>query len=86
MKKPFQIPAESVEAATPVVLAARIKKSSKYYGQGGPDRDDDEGFPVCIGNDVGGYVVQGGPGGQYRLADVELWALTPSAVWVLIKP
>ncbi len=50
-------------------LLARIRPTSKYYGQG------DEGvlFPVCIGP-AGEYCVLGGPGGQYRLLDVDLFA------------
>jgi hypothetical protein len=83
--KPLHVPDELLEGVTPVVLAARIKKTSKYYGQAGPGRDEEEGFPVFISTDALGYVVQGGPGGQYRLDDVELWALRGTA-WVLIKP
>ena len=51
-------------------LLARIRPTSKYYGQG------DEGtlFPVCIGP-AGEYCVLGGPGGQYRLLDVDLFAV-----------
>ena len=51
-------------------LLARVRPSSKYYGQGV------EGalFPVCIGP-AGEYVVIGGPGGQYRLFDVDLFAV-----------
>lgn len=51
-------------------LMARIRPSSKYHGQG------DEGalFAVCIGPD-GEYNVLGGPGGQYRLSDVDLFAV-----------
>lgn len=51
-------------------LLARIRPTSKYYGQG------DEGtlFPVCIGP-AGEYCVIGGPGGQYRLSDVDLFAV-----------
>lgn len=51
-------------------LMARIRPSSKYFGQGA------EGglFPVCIGP-AGEYRVLGGPGGQYRLADVDLFAI-----------
>ncbi len=51
-------------------LCAEIKRSSKYYGQTAAG----ELFPVSI---VGGgeYVVQGGPGGQYRFKDVWLWAV-----------
>lgn len=50
-------------------LLARIRPTSKYFGQG------DEGtlFPVCIGP-AGEYCVLGGPGGQYRLSDVDLFA------------
>jgi len=52
-------------------LFAKIKRSSKYYGQG------EEGalFEVFIeaGNPSADYLVQGGPGGQYRLTDVNLY-------------
>jgi hypothetical protein len=49
---------------------ARIRPSSKYHGQG------EEGalFAVCIGPS-GDYSVFGGPGGQYRLSDVDLFAV-----------
>lgn len=50
-------------------LYAKIKKSSKYYGQG-----DGSLFPVFV--EAGhreAYLVQGGPGGQYRLRDVNLY-------------
>jgi hypothetical protein len=43
-------------------LLARIRPSSKYYGQG----QEDALFAVCIGPS-GEYSVLGGPGGQYRL-------------------
>lgn len=51
-------------------LLARIRPSSKYYGQG------DEGllFPVVITSPKE-YGVVGGPGGQYRLNDVDLFAV-----------
>ncbi|ANH74566.1 hypothetical protein ACS15_1719 [Ralstonia insidiosa] len=51
-------------------LFAEIKRSSKYYGQSGRG----ELFPVVV-LAGGEYVVQGGPGGQYRLKDVWLWAV-----------
>jgi hypothetical protein len=51
-------------------LLARIRPSSKYYGQG----DDGALFAVCIGP-AGEYRVLGGPGGQYRLSDVDLFAV-----------
>lgn len=52
-------------------LYAKIKRSSKYYGQTGPN----ELFPVYVEARRGEYVVQGGPGGQYRLADVNLFVV-----------
>ncbi len=54
-------------------IYARIKKSSKYYGQTAPG----DLFPVYV-EATGyreGYVVQGGPGGQYRLQDVNLYVV-----------
>lgn len=57
-------------AAAGTPLIASIKKTSKYFGQG----KEGARFPVLIqaGNE---YVVLGGPGGQYRLADVNLFAV-----------
>lgn len=59
-------------------LYAEIKKSSKYASQA--DWARREGwpypFPVRIASDGGGdYVVKGGVGGQYRLADVNLYVI-----------
>lgn len=51
-------------------LLARIRPSSKYYGQG----VEDTLFAVCIGPG-GEYRVLGGDGGQYRLSDVDLFAV-----------
>lgn len=51
-------------------LYAEIKRSSKYYGQTAAG----ELFRVSV-VPGGEYVVQGGPGGQYRLKDVWLWAV-----------
>ncbi len=51
-------------------LYAKIKRTSKYYGQG----EIDGLFEVFIDPSVRDeYKVQGGPGGQYRLRDVTLW-------------
>lgn len=56
-------------------LFAKIKRNSKYayqnehaigFGYGLP-------FKVSIVPSFGEYCVQGGPGGQYRLADVQLF-------------
>lgn len=54
-------------------IYARIKRSSRYYGQG----DRGELFDVMI-KAAGGdeYVVHGGPGGRYRLRDVNLFVGT----------
>ena len=51
-------------------LMARIRQSSKYHDQG----ESGALFPVCIAR-PGEYCVQGGPGGQYRLQDVDLFAV-----------
>lgn len=53
-------------------LYAKIKPSSKYFGQGVVDGL----FEVFV--EVGhpdAYLVQGGPGGQYRLCDVDLYVV-----------
>lgn len=52
-------------------IYARIKRSSKYYGQG----ERGKLFPVYVMSGAGDYVVQGGPGGQYRLVDVNLYVV-----------
>lgn len=51
-------------------LLARIRRTSKYFGQG------EEGglFPVVVGH-KGDYGVIGGPGGQYRQRDVDLFVV-----------
>lgn len=61
--------------ATGQKLFARIRPSSKYYGQGG----EDFLFPVVITSSPE-YRVSGGPGGQYRLKDVDLFAEFTSGV------
>ena len=55
-------------------IYAKIKKSSKYAGQAVlAKRDGVYPFPVNFSDDRDGYVVKGGPGGQYRLKDVSLF-------------
>jgi hypothetical protein len=51
-------------------LLARIRRGSQYFGRG------DEGalFPVVVAS-TGEYGVIGGPAGQYRQADVDLFAV-----------
>jgi hypothetical protein len=59
-------------------LYAEIKKSSKYASQIALCRSNGYGYPfkVRIVYDGGGdYVVKGGVGGQYRLADVNLYVI-----------
>lgn len=53
-------------------IYARIKRTSKYYGQ----TRNEELFPVHIAHQGGWeYVVRGGPGGGYRLKDVNLFVV-----------
>ena len=59
-------------------LYAKIKRSSKYEYQNQTAKDNGFGLPFEV--DVApafatskSYVVHGGPGGQYRLADVNLF-------------
>jgi hypothetical protein len=53
-------------------LYAKIKRTSKYFGQ----TEHGALFPVFVEVGwVGGYVVQGGPGGQYCLKDVNLYVV-----------
>ena len=62
---------------TQTQLFAKIKKSSKYFGQG-----DGKEFPIIVlgsGGASGDYLIQGAPGefcatNQYRLIDVNLYA------------
>lgn len=59
-------------------LYAEIKKSSKYAHQASLARSRGEyPFQVRVQNDHGGeYCVAGGPGGQYRLRDVNLYVIS----------
>lgn len=51
-------------------LYARIKKTSEYAHQ------TDKLFPVWVGTPpYGNYAVRGGPGGVYRLSDVEFYVI-----------
>lgn len=57
-------------------LYAKIKRTSKYYGQG----EIDGLFEVFVDPRIRDeYKVQGGPGGQYRLSDVTLWVKAGNA-------
>jgi len=58
-------------------LYAEIKKSSKYASQADLCRNSPHGYPfqVRIVDDEDGYVVKGGVGGQYRIADVNLYVM-----------
>lgn len=59
-------------------IYAKIKKNSKYYHQNDWAKADlTMGLPflVTIKYDIGGYSVTGGPGGKYRLSDVNLFVI-----------
>lgn len=62
--------AREARATRGVVLHARIRKDSKYFGQTAPGNL----FKVYVQDTTGLYVLGGGPGGQYRLRDVDLFA------------
>lgn len=63
----------------PTQLYAKIKKSSKYYHQNQHAKDTGQfPFPVEVRPDYPGgkgYVIKGGPGGQYETRDVNLFAV-----------
>jgi hypothetical protein len=56
-------------------LYASIKESSKYHSQNKLAKQQGYGhpFPVRFQAVSDAYVIKGGPGGQYRLEDVELY-------------
>lgn len=61
-------------------LFAKIKKSSKYFHQNQWAKNQPAhwgGFPFKVFIDPlgGDYCVQGGPGGQYRLTDVNIFVV-----------
>lgn len=57
-------------------LYAKIKSSSKYFNQNSyAERYGKFPFPVKIVPTSDEYCVQGGPGGQYRLEDVDLFVI-----------
>lgn len=58
-------------------LYAKIKRSSKYFSQNESAKQNGYGFPfkVAIIPAYGEYCVQGGPGGQYALRDVNLFVV-----------
>lgn len=67
-------------------LYAEIKKTSKYAHQADWAKKQGEyPFKVSIEGYADGYVVQGGPGGQYRLEDVNLFAIDSQGRKVRIK-
>lgn len=63
-------------------LFARIKKRSKYYGQG----TKGELFEVSVRSDPLGYVFEGGPGGCYCAKDIALFAKVGHSEFVLLNP
>lgn len=79
-------------------LYARIKRSSKYCDQNAWAENDpamglpfpvainpDDLHPVSKSNAHDDYCVKGGPGGQYRLRDVNLFMRRSDGVMVRIS-
>lgn len=61
-------------------IYAKIKRSSKYYYQNQiAKRDGYFPFPVKISSTSDDYKVNGGPGGAYRLSDVNLYIVDDEA-------
>lgn len=65
----FEVKCEAL-MSTGQKLLARIRPSSQYFGQG----NEGQLFPVVVASRHE-YGVIGGPGGQYRLHDVDLFAV-----------
>jgi hypothetical protein len=62
-------------------LYAEIKKSREYAHQADWCRSQGYGYPFKVRIEAAkdGYTVKGGIGGQYRLADVNLYVLEDGA-------
>ena len=64
---------------SPFELWATIKKTSKYYAQGLAETTSGKVVPrpfkihTILMADADGYDFKGGPGGQYRREDLQLW-------------
>jgi hypothetical protein len=59
-------------------LYAKIKRTSKYEHQNQVAKEGPHGFPFPVTVDAGwfdSYCVRGGPGGGYRLTDVNLFVI-----------
>ncbi len=58
-------------------LYAKIKKSSKYFHQNKVAQENGCGLPFEVRVDVvdDAYCVAGGPGGRYRLSDINLFVM-----------
>lgn len=64
----------------PQQLFAKIKRSSKYYNQNECAKEAPQqwGWPfrvTIVADEPSAYKVKGGPGGQYRLEDVNLYVV-----------
>lgn len=71
---------DSNEFGGAVVLHARIRVDSKYYGQ----TPAGEIFPVNVVPSRGGYVIRGKPG-DYRSKDVDVFAVVSGGELVQIS-
>jgi len=74
----------------PQQIYAKIKKSSKYYDQNSYAQGNTSrwGWPFLVNIISGGptaYVVIGGPGGRYRLADVNLFIIDDDGIEMRIR-
>jgi len=56
-------------------LYAKIKRSSKYFSQNKVAQENGYGLPFAVRVDAisDAYCVSGGPGGRYRLSDINLF-------------
>ncbi len=67
------------------MLFAKIKKNSKYFGQTFHGMKPTDLFYVTPTDDALGYLLNGGPGGRYRLTDVVLFAATRNGSLIKLK-
>ena len=64
-----------LDAQVGQMLCATIRADSKYRDQLDFLPTDRQIFPVSVRSEGDGYCIVGGPGGNYRLSDVHLYAV-----------